>query len=145
MTTYPSHFSQSLGNHGAMAYLKASPTYHMNGLSALGMSHGLDSLNSQSLHHYGGMQKIPLKRILDAQFKSSAVTQPFVASAGTEPTFLIIYNWRRICNNFCEFFLLQGRNKGERGRLFPDNNSTYWNPSLAKPDTLTFSCGRKSH
>ena len=55
MTTYPSHFSQSLGNHGAtMAYLKASPTYHMNGLSALGMSHGLDSLQSQSLHYNGG-------------------------------------------------------------------------------------------
>lgn len=56
MTTYPSHFSQSLGNHGAMAYLKASPTYHMNGLSALGMSHGLDSLQSQSLA-YGGVKK----------------------------------------------------------------------------------------
>jgi hypothetical protein len=37
-----------------MAYAKASPTYHMNGLSALGMSHGLDSLQSQSLHHYNG-------------------------------------------------------------------------------------------
>ena len=56
MTTYPSHFSQSLGNHGAMAYLKASsPTYHMNGLSALGMSaHSLDSLQSPSLHYNGG-------------------------------------------------------------------------------------------
>ena len=55
MTTYPSHFSQSLGNHGAMAYLKASPTYHMNGLSALGMSaHSLDSLQSPSLHYGGG-------------------------------------------------------------------------------------------
>ena len=55
MTTYPSHFSQTLGNHGtAMAYLKASPTYHMNGLSTLGMAHGLDSLQSQSLHHYNG-------------------------------------------------------------------------------------------
>ena len=55
MTTYPSHFSQSLGNHGAMAYLKASPTYHMNGLSALGMSaHSLDSLQSSSLHYGGG-------------------------------------------------------------------------------------------
>ena len=58
MTTYPSHFTQSLGNHGAtigsMAYLKGSPTYHMNGLSALGMSHGLDSLQSQSLHYNGG-------------------------------------------------------------------------------------------
>ena len=54
MTAYPSHFTQSLGNHGAMAYLKASPTYHMNGLSALGMSHGLDSLQSQSLQYGGG-------------------------------------------------------------------------------------------
>ena len=54
MTTYPSHFAQSLaGNHGAMAYLKSSPTYHMNGL-ALGMSHGLDALQSQSLHYGGG-------------------------------------------------------------------------------------------
>lgn len=54
MTTYPSHFAQSLaGNHGAMAYLKASPSYHMNGL-ALGMSHGLDALQSQSLHYGGG-------------------------------------------------------------------------------------------
>ena len=59
MTTYPSHFSQSLGNHGAMAYLKASPTYHMNGLSALGMSHGLDSLQSQSLHYGGGKNNKP--------------------------------------------------------------------------------------
>ena len=54
MTTYPSHFSQSLGNAGSMAYLKASPTYHLNGLSALGMSHGLDSLQSQSIHYGGG-------------------------------------------------------------------------------------------
>ena len=55
MTTYPSHFSQSLGNHGAMAYLKASPTYHMNGLSALGMSaHSLDSLQSSASLHYNG-------------------------------------------------------------------------------------------
>ncbi len=55
MTTYPSHFAQSLaGSHaGAMAYLKASPSYHMNGL-ALGMSHGLDALQSQSLHYGGG-------------------------------------------------------------------------------------------
>ena len=54
MTTYPSHFAQSLaGNAGAMAYLKGSPTYHMNGL-ALGMSHGLDALQSPSLHYGGG-------------------------------------------------------------------------------------------
>jgi len=58
MTTYPSHFSQSLGNHGAMAYLKASPTYHMNGLSALGMSaHSLDSLQSSASLHYNGVKK----------------------------------------------------------------------------------------
>lgn len=56
MTTYPSHFSQSLSNAGSMAYLKASPSYHLNGLSALGMSHGLDSLQSQSIH-YGGVKK----------------------------------------------------------------------------------------
>jgi len=56
MTAYPSHFSQSLGNAGSMAYLKGSPTYHLNGLSALGMSHGLDSLQSQSIH-YGGVKK----------------------------------------------------------------------------------------
>jgi len=56
MTTYPSHFAQSLaGNHGAMAYLKASPSYHMNGL-ALGMTHGLDALQSQSLHYGGGKE-----------------------------------------------------------------------------------------
>ena len=56
-TPYPSHFSQSLGNPGSMAYLKASPTYHLNGLSALGMSHGLaDSLQSQSLHYGGGSE-----------------------------------------------------------------------------------------
>ena len=54
MTAYPSHFSQSLGNAGSMAYLKGSPTYHLNGLSALGMSHGLDSLQSQSIHYGGG-------------------------------------------------------------------------------------------
>jgi len=58
MTTYPSPFSQSLGNHGAMAYLKASPTYHMNGLSALGMSaHSLDSLQSSASLHYNGVKK----------------------------------------------------------------------------------------
>jgi hypothetical protein len=58
MTTYPSHFAQSLaGNAGAMAYLKGSPTYHMNGL-ALGMSHGLDALQSQSLHYGGGSKCI---------------------------------------------------------------------------------------
>ena len=59
MTTYPSHFAQSLaGNAGAMAYLKGSPTYHMNGL-ALGMSHSLDALQSQSLH-YGGGNYLPI-------------------------------------------------------------------------------------
>merc|ERR1712184_146146 len=39
-----------------MAYLKGSSPYHMNGLSALGMSHGLDSLQSQSMH-YNGVKK----------------------------------------------------------------------------------------
>ena len=77
MTTYPSHFSQSLGNHGAMAYLKASPTYHMNGLSALGMSHGLDSLQSQSLQYGGGnfvkfsILQIALSMILNSQLASN--------------------------------------------------------------------------
>ena len=46
------------GNAGAMAYLKGSPTYHMNGL-ALGMSHSLDALQSQSLH-YGGGNYLPI-------------------------------------------------------------------------------------
>merc|ERR1712115_423179 len=41
-----------------MAYLKASPTYHMNGLSALGMSaHSLDSLQSSASLHYNGVKK----------------------------------------------------------------------------------------
>lgn len=79
MTTYPSHFSQSLaGNHGAMAYLKASPTYHMNGLTALGMSHSLDSLSSQSLHYGGGknsylffIEALFLTTSLEFQLRSS--------------------------------------------------------------------------
>ncbi|TRY78016.1 hypothetical protein TCAL_12768 [Tigriopus californicus] len=55
MTTYPSHFGNTIGNHSAtMAYLKSTPTYHMSGI-ALGMpSHGLDSLPN----HYGhGVKK----------------------------------------------------------------------------------------
>eukprot|EP00095_Tigriopus_kingsejongensis_P001694 maker-scaffold1039_size68027-snap-gene-0.8 protein:Tk01694 transcript:maker-scaffold1039_size68027-snap-gene-0.8-mRNA-1 annotation:"orthodenticle" len=55
MTTYPSHFGNSIGNHSAtMAYLKSTPTYHMGGL-ALGMpSHGLDSLPN---HYSHGVKK----------------------------------------------------------------------------------------
>lgn len=66
MTTYPSHFGQSsaaaaaaLSNHSAMAsYLKSggsAAAYHpmSAGLTALGMSHGLDSLN----YGHGGKKR----------------------------------------------------------------------------------------
>jgi hypothetical protein len=52
MATYPAHFGQGLANQSAatMAYLKAAPTYHVNGLTALGMTAGLESLQTHYSH-----------------------------------------------------------------------------------------------
>ena len=71
-----------------MAYLKASPTYHLNGLSALGMSHGLDSLQSQSIHYGGGkylvwcsviQYGILIAIVLDIELISEILNFPFFA------------------------------------------------------------------